>query len=284
MILRCFLSYTLGFFTPSPEIQQDLLELTSLFPELAPGRAPEVLYRIEAEEGGYAVYKGGAILEKVPREEVFRVIEESLIDDLIIPYREEVLLHSAVLVKDGFALLLPGLSKSGKTSLSVALLKRGFHYYSDELAPVTYNLRVKPCPLPMKIRERVLLDLSPFEPELRLWPLPFYVEGQKVFYALPTGNKPPFEEGVPIRLVVFPIVRSGLSLEGVRIPPSIGGMNLLFYTVNRESLGEEGFEVAVELAREVPCYVLRAGAIAEATREIEALWARESPSPPKGRG
>lgn len=271
MILWRFLSYTLGFLTPSPEIQQDLLELTSLFPNAAPEGVPEALYRVEINQRSYSVMKDNTFLGEVPREEVFPIIEESLWD-LLIEYRDEVLLHSAVVVKEGSALLLPGLSKSGKTSLSVSLLKRGFHFYSDELAPITYDLRVKPCPLPMKIRERVLSELPPLTPELRLWPLPFWVSGQKVFYALPTGGKPSFEEGVPIRLIVFPLVRLGLPLEEEEVTPGAGGMNLLLHMINREALGEEGFEMVVNLVREVPCYVLRAGSIAEASERVESLW------------
>src|ERR1700693_1845499 len=60
--------------------------------------------------------------------------------------------HAGVVGWNGQAILIPGRSFSGKSSLVNALVKAGASYYSDEFAVLDERGRVHPYPIPLGIR------------------------------------------------------------------------------------------------------------------------------------
>lgn len=66
--------------------------------------------------------------------------------------RRRVFVHAGVVGWRGRAILLPGYSMSGKTSLVAALVRAGARYYSDEYAVLDMSGRVHPYPQPLEIR------------------------------------------------------------------------------------------------------------------------------------
>ncbi len=63
-----------------------------------------------------------------------------------------VFVHAAVVAVDGLAVLLPGRSTSGKTTLCAALLRLGATYLSDEYAVLTADGLVHPYPRALRVR------------------------------------------------------------------------------------------------------------------------------------
>jgi hypothetical protein len=74
-------------------------------------------------------------------------------------------IHAGVVGWRGRAILVPGYSYSGKTSLVAALVKSGATYYSDEYAVLDESGRVHPFARPLRIRraDRVTADNTPVE-------------------------------------------------------------------------------------------------------------------------
>jgi hypothetical protein len=66
--------------------------------------------------------------------------------------REWVFVHAGAVAADGRALLLPGASFTGKTTLVAALARLGAVYYSDEFAVLDSDGRLYPYPKPLSIR------------------------------------------------------------------------------------------------------------------------------------
>jgi hypothetical protein len=60
--------------------------------------------------------------------------------------------HAGVVGWNGRAIVIPGRSHSGKSSLVTALVKAGATYYSDEFAVLDGQGRVHPYPVPLRIR------------------------------------------------------------------------------------------------------------------------------------
>lgn len=61
-------------------------------------------------------------------------------------------LHAGVVIWNGRALLLPGASHAGKSSLVAEFLRRGASYFSDEYALMDADGRVHPYPRPLLVR------------------------------------------------------------------------------------------------------------------------------------
>jgi hypothetical protein len=65
-----------------------------------------------------------------------------------------VFVHAGVVGWNGAAIVIPGASHSGKTSLVAALLEAGATYYSDEFAVLDEGGFVHPYPRPLRIRDQ----------------------------------------------------------------------------------------------------------------------------------
>ena len=67
--------------------------------------------------------------------------------------RDHVFVHAGVVGCRGGAIVIPGRSRSGKTTLVEALVRAGAEYYSDEFAVLDAQGRVHPYAIPLGIRE-----------------------------------------------------------------------------------------------------------------------------------
>lgn len=67
--------------------------------------------------------------------------------------RTRTLIHAAVVAWKGCAIVVPGRSMSGKTTLAAELVRQGATYFSDEFAVFDRHGRVHPYPRPLQIRE-----------------------------------------------------------------------------------------------------------------------------------
>jgi hypothetical protein len=66
--------------------------------------------------------------------------------------RRQVFVHAGCVVADGRAIVLPGRSMSGKSSLTAALIRAGASYWSDEYAVIDARGQVRPYPRELAIR------------------------------------------------------------------------------------------------------------------------------------
>lgn len=109
-------------------------------------------------------------------------------------------IHAAVLVRDGSALLLVGKSGTGKTTLALELVGRGWDYLSDDLAAIDRSSRrVRPFPKPLKIEDREVWErLAP------LWTPPGWLPQPHGEFMVPAAALSAIPMGlVPVTNVMF---------------------------------------------------------------------------------
>jgi len=87
-------------------------------------------------------------------DEVLAILESELSLYVAERARRRIFVHAGVVGWEGKAILIPGSTMSGKTSLVSALLRAGATYYSDEYAVLDERGRVHPFPRPLAIREK----------------------------------------------------------------------------------------------------------------------------------
>ena len=76
----------------------------------------------------------------------------SMRDSVYLHLRDYLFLHSAAMAKGNKAVLLPGPSESGKSTLTLGLLNYGYQYLTDEVVVINLSdLRVLPFQRPIYI-------------------------------------------------------------------------------------------------------------------------------------
>jgi hypothetical protein len=99
------------------------------------------------------LYSGAARLVRAhDLDEVLRYLEMDLEIYIGDHARRRTFVHAGVVGWNGQAIVIPGRSLSGKSSLVKALVEAGADYYSDEFAVLDERGRVHPYPIPLAIR------------------------------------------------------------------------------------------------------------------------------------
>jgi len=121
--------------------------------------------------------------------------------------------HAGVVGWAGRAILVPGRSRSGKTTLVAELVRAGATYYSDEFAPLDGRGRVHPFPKLLSVRGEAGCDVHvrPTRPEEL---------GGVV------GREP-----LPVGLVVLASYRPGADWRPVPVGPGQAVLEMLAHTV-----------------------------------------------------
>jgi len=124
---------------------------------------------------------------------------------------DRVFLHAGVVCIEGQAIVLPGKSFSGKTTLVAELVRSGATYYSDEFAVLDSEAMVHPFPKPLSLR-------YPGETEQREIPVED-LGGLR-------GNRP-----VPCKLVLITRFEKGSNFELETLSPAQGLIKVLMNAV-----------------------------------------------------
>jgi hypothetical protein len=103
--------------------------------------------------GGYSICRGHSIGEAAELHLALAELSRDLMMHVANHAPDRVFVHAGVVAKSGLALLLPGLSFSGKTTLVAELVRAGALYYSDEYAVLDAEARVHPFPRDLMMRQ-----------------------------------------------------------------------------------------------------------------------------------
>lgn len=125
--------------------------------------------------------------------------------------RRRVFVHAGVVGWNGQAILIPGRSYSGKTSLVAALVRAGATYYSDEYAVLDAQGRVHPYPQPLAVRQPGEYDQTKCPVET--------IGGV-------TGTKP-----LPVGLVLVSNYKASARWRPMKLSAGQGVLELLAHTV-----------------------------------------------------
>lgn len=119
-------------------------------------------------------------------------------------------LHAGVVGDETGCILLPAASGSGKSVLTLALMRAGLDYFSDEVALIRRgSFAVAPFPLMGCIKTPARHLFAGVE-EL---PIHTRLDDKLVSYHLPPGRIAPAEIARPVRMVIFPLYTPGGSGE-----------------------------------------------------------------------
>ncbi|HET7486623.1 MAG TPA: hypothetical protein VFJ85_01745 [Acidimicrobiales bacterium] len=183
---------------------------------------------------------------------------------------DDVLVHAAVAAKGGRAVLLPGESGAGKTTLVAALALDGWEYLSDEVAPLGPGGAVVapfPRPLAMEPGSWPLLPATAGR-----WPadVPALVDDLRLVLPATLRSGGPVTPAVPAA-VVFPEVVPGAPTTLEPLPRAEALARLVGSTFNLRALGKPGFDRLAGCVARSACFRLVLDGVAEAPSALSAV-------------
>ncbi|MEF8717732.1 MAG: HprK-related kinase A [Candidatus Accumulibacter necessarius] len=190
-------------------------------------------------------------------------------------FNQHVLLHAGALALGGQAVIMAAPPGSGKSTLTAAMMLRGFRLLSDEfgvLCPRTG--RLWPMLKPLALKNRSIDVIRDYAEEAILGPVYKGTRKGDVAHLAPTDDSIDARR-LPAhpRLVVFPSFREGAPLTTRRLPAEDAFARLAFNSFNYGILGETSFNAVADVIDSCPAFALEYSRFDEAVESLRAMLA-----------
>ncbi len=176
------------------------------------------IYYRSRRNGQDSLYGGpsGESFKKFPRENILRSLESWIRLKVAEFAPDRVFVHAGVVGIEGQAIVIPGMSYSGKTTLTAELIRRGAVYYSDEYAVIDKDGFVEPYPKKLSVRGEVDTYTQ--------------IEHDVEKFGGKTGS-----ERIPISTVVLSKYVPGAAWSPKMLPPGEGVLGMLENTISAQT-------------------------------------------------
>lgn len=184
------------------------------------------------------------------------------------------LIHAAVLERKGRCVVLSGLAESGKSTLSAALLLRGWRLFSDEMALIRLqDSQLVPLARPICLKGPAIDLIRQRDSEGLLGPtLPDAVRGGIALLRPSADSVLRMDQPARVGWVVFPRFMSGSATQFLPVPKALALLRLADNSFNYSLLGSDGFRSLVRLLDQAEgCYKIQYSNLDEATEWLEKL-------------
>jgi hypothetical protein len=178
---------------------------------------------LEEENGIYSIYSDAICIHDAPgREYALMMMDSQIQAHVALEAPKFIFVHAGVVAHGERAIVIPGLSFSGKTTLVRALVEAGAVYYSDEFAVVDEAGRIHPYAKPLSVRPP---DRGPVDYPVEL------LGGV-------SGSEP-----LPLGLVVVTRYRPGNEWQPRDLSAGAGALALLEHTVPAQTRPKQAIRV-----------------------------------------
>lgn len=188
------------------------------------------------------------------------------------------IIHAAVIEKNGRAAILPAPPGSGKSTLCAALVNRGWRLLSDELALVRLDdFRIAPLPRPVSLKNASIDIIQAYAPGALFSPKVFDTIKGTIAHMKPSADsiRRTAETARPA-WIVFPKYVAGGATTLAPMPKASGFMRVVENAFNYSRLGLKGFETAAGLIDACDCYDFSYSVIDEAIATFDTLARQDS--------
>ena len=183
------------------------------------------------------------------------------------------LLHSAVLEREGFAMLLPGPSGAGKSTLSAVLAARGWRLLSDEVAMIRpTDTLLLPHPRPVSLKNASIDMIAERLPEAHFSKrYEGTTKGTVAFMRAPRNAVENALMPAKPALVVFLRYDPNRRAELKRLEKAHSFMGLVSCAANYLTLLETGFETLADMVETCDHYAMTYRSLDDAIAKIESI-------------
>lgn len=219
------------------------------------------------------LYDGAAPFEPLPISHAVPFLEWAMNWCISSQAHQYLILHAAVVERDGFAAILPAPSGSGKSTLCAALISRGWRLLSDELTLISPGgVSITPLARPVSLKNQSLAVIQAFEPSAEFSAVTHdTMKGAVCHMKVPKRHLDRISECATAGWVVFPKYVHGAP---ARLTPRSRASSMLELgrnAFNYTLLGRTGFDTLANVIDASACHDFEYGSLDDAVTVFDAL-------------
>lgn len=165
------------------------------------------------------------------------------------------IMHAAVVERDGWAAILPAPPGAGKSTLCAGLVSRGWRLFSDELA--LYDMRTRrlqPLSRPLNLKNESIGVIHRFQPAAEMTaPVPHTAKGTVALMAPPAPSVQRLGESAMPAWIVFPRYEAGAPAQFRACSKARAAWMLAEQSFNYDIHGRTGFEALTQMVDGCDC-------------------------------
>jgi HprK-related kinase A len=201
-------------------------------------------------------FDGKQPFKPLPRDQAFPMLEWGLNWCVSTQAHQYLIIHAAVVEKNGLAAILPAPPGSGKSTLTAGLVLSGWRLLSDELTLIDRKTGlIQPLPRPVSLKNQSIDVIRRFAPDIFINRASHdTVKGTVAHMRPPKESVRRQHEPARPGWVIFPKWEAGASTT---LTPRSQAQTFMFLAQNAfnySHLGEDGFRVASALIDQAACY------------------------------
>lgn len=194
-------------------------------------------------------YDGVKPFRPLPLDQAFPLLEWAMNYCVSTAAHRYLIIHAAVVEKDGHAAILPAPPGSGKSTLCAALVSRGWRLLSDELAMIRLDTgELAPVPRPISLKNGsidIMRDYAPTAVFSRA--VADTVKGTVAHMKVPSESVARSAQPARAAWIIFPKYQAGAAPILEPIAPAQAFMRAAENAFNYSLLGVEGFDAMAAL-------------------------------------
>ena len=208
--------------------------------------APLVEVRVDAE----------AEFTPVPLDQALPSLEWILNWAIVVHANNYLIIHSATIAKDGFAAILPGEPGAGKSTLTAALVHRGWRLLSDELALISpHDQSIIPIVRPISLKNKSIEVIRRYLPGATMSrPSENTMKGTVSLLKAPAASIAAMNEPARAAWVIFPKYTPGASTSMKPVSKAASFLEIGNNAFNYSVWGAEGFRLLSSVMDGCACY------------------------------
>jgi HprK-related kinase A len=184
------------------------------------------------------------------------------------------IIHAAVIERDGQGIILPAPPGSGKSTLSAALVGRGWRLLSDELAIIDpASGKLVPMPRPVGLKNASIDIIQSFLPEAVFGPLCKDTRKGTVAHMAASASDCVNTQWVEPKWIVYPKYAVGSKTIIKRHPKGDSLVQLASNSFNNQVLGRRGYEALCQLVDATESFDFSYSQLDEAINAFDNLCA-----------
>jgi HprK-related kinase A len=209
----------------------------------------------------------------LPADQAFPMLEWGLNWCVTNHCHQYLIIHAAVLEKNGKALLLPAPPGSGKSTLCAGLAHSGWRLLSDELALINPKSgQVVPLPRPVSLKNQSIEVVRQYAPHAVFnRTVDDTIKGSVAHMRAPDNSLKRATETAAPGWIVMPRFEISAAPQLAQISRARGMMALIENAFNFDLHGHPGFDVLGNFVDNCSCYTFTYGSLADAIAGCEQL-------------